>query len=139
MATNPRVDLDLADVPHLISEYISSRVETVHEYLGFSGEVARSVWGGSYTEMDIVRMACQRTSPDSPSPKVPTRRTLIRWDEWSARTSSLPDALTAFRSLAEFEAEFEEFERAVVNLMMHAEAEVDRQIDEERERRLERE
>lgn len=139
MATNLRVDLDLGDVPDLISVYISIRVETVHEYLGFSGEVAASVWGGSYSEMDMVRMACQRSPLDSPAPRAPTRGSLARWDEWSARTRSLPDALTAFRSLAEFEAEFEEFEQAVVNLMMHAEAEVDRQIDEERERRLERE
>ncbi|GAA1232963.1 hypothetical protein JOF42_000773 [Microbacterium phyllosphaerae] len=137
MAAALRRDLDLDDAPTLIAAYIANRVDQAHDFLRYSGEVAVSVFGGRFTEMDTIRFAFQPIpNTKAEHAKLPTRATLMRWDAWPEGTRQLSDPVEAFRSLAEFEAEFEEFEAIVLTLMTHAELEVDRQIDEEKERRL---
>lgn len=136
MASALKHDLDLGEAPSLIADYIADRVQHVHEMLAFSGDVAGSVYGMDYSEMDTIRFAYEpATGHASKALKPPTRALLRRWDEWAEGTRALPSALEAFHSLAGFEAEFEEFEQVVSDLAVQADLEVDRQIDAAKERR----
>ncbi|GAA5090780.1 hypothetical protein GCM10025760_16890 [Microbacterium yannicii] len=135
MANALRKDLDLADAPELIAAYIADRVKGIHDSLEFIGDVAGSVYRAEYSEMDTVRFVCEPT-PAGPRCKTPTRADIRRWDEWSVGARKLLDPLSAFRSLAEFEKQFEPFERAVSEVALQADLEVDRQIEDAKERRF---
>lgn len=134
MAATLRRDLLLEEMPLLIADYIASRVGRTHETLGYSRQFLAVLRRTDFSEMDIIRMAYRSPAGSGPQPRIPTWAILKRWDEWAGATRRCPDALTAFQSLADFEAEFEDFERILSELAAELEAEVDLQIDEERGR-----
>jgi hypothetical protein len=58
-----------------------------------------------------------------------TRAMIRRWDEWPDATRANSNPIEAFRSLAGFEAEFEEFERRVQELASAIDGEINFRID----------
>lgn len=134
MAATLRRDLVLENAPLLIADYIENRVANVHDLLEYASDFTSSMRGSDFSEMDTIRLAYW-APPGSGPQTIPTRAMLKRWDDWADETRDLSDSLTAFRSLADFEAEFEEFERTIEELVFQVDQEVDRQIDEAKERR----
>lgn len=135
MATTLRRDLELGDMPVLIADYIASRVRQTHDLLEYAREFVASMQRRDLSEMDAIRLAYWAPPGSSVQHKIPTRAMLKRWDEWAEGTRTCSDALTSFQSLADFESEFEDFERIVSNFVAEVDAEVDRQIDDAKERR----
>ncbi|MHA7263799.1 hypothetical protein ACX80W_11430 [Arthrobacter sp. TMN-37] len=135
MAKTLRRDLVLDDAPTLIGDYIHSRVERTHELLEYAREFTASMRGTEVSEMDTVRWAYWTPPGFTPTHKTPTRAMRKHWNEWAGETRQIPDPLEALQSLAEFESEFEPFEKKVYELATQVDLEVDRQIDEEKDRR----
>lgn len=136
MAEELRKGLDLDDAPVLIADYVEDRLEDFQGQLDLIGDVAHSVFGGpEYSEMDVIRFVSQRPFHKPKSSPMPTRADIARWRGWGTIIRNINDPLEAFRSLARFESEYEPFERMVLEVAAQAEREVDRQIDEEKERR----
>jgi hypothetical protein len=127
MAATLRRDLVLENVPLLIADYIESRVGNAHEMVEYAREFTSSMRSKDFSEMDAIRLAYW-APPGSAQRATPTRAMLKQWDDWAEDTRKRPDALSAFRSLADFEAEFEEFERIFEGMAFQIDEEVDRQI-----------
>jgi hypothetical protein len=130
MAASLRRDLVLENVPLLIADYIENRVGNAHEMVEHVREFTASMRSEKLSEMDTIRTAYATSEASQP-----TRAILKRWNDWADKTRDLPDALAAFHSLADFEAEFEAFERIFEELAFQVDEEVDRQIDDAKERR----
>lgn len=120
MAAALRDGLDLATAPQLLADYAAERMEAVHDAIEFAGEYIGDVQRVSnVTEMDIVRLIYHRGDPrlsliDMRNAKAPVTRAMIaRWDKWHEEIRAISGAVEAFRSLAELEAEFEDFETRV--------------------------
>lgn len=135
MAEALRRDLDLASASELLANYVGSRMESLHEAIRSCGEFIGSVQRvENVTEMDVVR-ALYATDPMVGIEKlrgvsVPVKRAMIqRWDAWAGQIRALPEPIEAFRSLARFEAEFEEFETKVKDLTFAIDREIQFQVD----------
>jgi hypothetical protein len=135
MAIVLREDLQLDDAPELLGRYVKSRVENMHEQVEFCGEYIGEVRQvGSLTEMQVIRLLYAEgpvTDVLNPSVReVPVKRaSLGRWDAWHTRIRELSDPIDAFRSLAEFEIEFEDFEAKVREMALAIDREIQLQID----------
>lgn len=70
------------------------------------------------------------TIPDLRGSKAPVTLAMIRrWDDWPRQIRVIDDPVEAFRSLADFEAEFEPFEHKVTEMAAAIDGEIQHQID----------
>lgn len=136
MAAALRDGLDLATAPQLLADYADERLEAVHDAIKFSGDYIGDVQQVSkVSEMDIVRLIYYSGDPrvglaEMRKVKAPVTRAMInRWDKWPATIRATLGAVDAFRSLADLEAEFEEFETRVHELARDVDSEIQAQID----------
>lgn len=135
MAESLREGLDLASAADLLADYAAERIESLHEAIAFSGDYIGSIQGvDKVTEMDVVRLIYSvdpmKRIEELRSAKAPVTRAMIRqWDEWPERVRAISEPVDAFRSLAEFEAEFEDFEAKVRELASDVDGEIQFQID----------
>lgn len=68
--------------------------------------------------------------PDLRGSKAPvTLARIRRWDRWPSQILEIDDPVEVFRSLAEFEAEFEPFEHKVTELAVAIDGQIQHQID----------
>lgn len=129
-----REALELDDVPELIADYMTDRTRRTHGRLAFVAEFMAEEKQTQFTEMGAVRMAYEswvdRTGSGAIQQSRPATRAMIRkWDEWPDATRSGSNPIEAFHSLAEFEAEFEDFERRVQELAFAVDGEINFRID----------
>lgn len=123
MAAALREGLDLASAPELLADYAAERMESAHEAIKFSGDYIGSLQRlDKVSEMDVIRLIYNTGDPGRSmaqmrNDRAPVTRAMIeRWDEWPEKIRAMQQPLEAFRSLAELEAEFESFEKKVLNL-----------------------
>ncbi len=134
MAAALREALELDDVPELIADYMTDRTRRTHGRLAFVAEFMAEEKQTQFTEMGAVRMAYEswvdRNGNGVIQQSRPATRAMIRkWDEWPDATRSSSNPIEAFHSLAEFEAEFEDFERRVQELAFAVDGEINFRID----------
>lgn len=134
MAAALREALELDDVPELIADYMTDRTRRTHGRLAFVAEFMAEEKQTKFTEMDAVRMAYESWVDRNGNgavqqSRLATRATIRKWDEWPDTTRSCSNPIEAFRSLAEFEAEFEDFERRVQELAFAVDGEINFRID----------
>lgn len=134
MAKTLRRDLLLEGTPQLIAGYMANRVERMHELVEHSRGCLTFLGRTGISEMETIHMACSPSNSISRQLKIPSRADLKRWDSWAAEARKCSNALTAFQSLADFEAEFENFERVVHKFAAEVEEEAEMQNDLQRGR-----
>lgn len=135
MAEALREGLDLATASDLLADYISSRLEALHESIDFCIDFISATKGfEGMRRADLVRVIYS----DEPSGSIEQLRRhkprireaqFARWDQWPGRIKHLSEPIDAFLSLAEFEAEFEEFENRVQELTFAIDREIQLQTD----------
>lgn len=129
-----RSNLELDDVPELIADYMTDRTHRTHGRLAFVAEFMAEEKQTKFTEMGAVRMAYESWVDRNGNgavqqSRLATRAMIRKWDEWPDTTRSCSNPIEAFRSLAEFEAEFEDFERRVQELAFAVDGEINFRID----------
>lgn len=135
MAAALREALELDDVPELIADYMADRTRRTHGQLVFVAEFMAEEKKTAFSAMDAVRMAyaswVDRNENGGPTRRqsLATRTMIQRWDEWPYVTRTSSNPIDAFRSLAEFEAKFENFERRVQELAYAVDGEINFRID----------
>lgn len=136
MAAALREGLDLATAPELLSDYAAERVQAVHEDISFAGDFIGDIQRiENVTEMDIVRLIYNTGDPrrsvtEMRNDRAPvTRAKIRRWDEWPVQIRAIKDPVAAFRSLADFENEFEEFESRVHQLASDVDGTIQAEVD----------
>jgi hypothetical protein len=136
MAQSLREGLELASAPELLAEYAAERIEALHQATRFAGDFIGDIQRvPNVTEMDVVRLIYNTRDPrrrvsEMRGDKAPVTRAMIsRWDAWPELIRAAPRPVEAFRSLAEFESEFEAFESKVLELASDVDREIQFQID----------
>lgn len=134
MAETLRRDLQLEEASQLIAGYIANRVERMHKLVKLSRDCLTFLHRTDISDTETIRFACRSSNGSSLQPKIPSRADLNRWDSWAKEAQECSDALTAFQSLADFEADFEGFESAVRKFAAEVEEEAEMQNDLQRGR-----
>jgi hypothetical protein len=129
MARTLRRDLLLEGTPQLIADYMANRVERMHELVEHSRGCLTLLGRTNISEMETIRIACSSFNSSSRQLKIPSQADLKRWDSLAAEARECSNALTAFQSLADFEAEFELFERVLQKFAAEVEEEAEMQND----------
>jgi len=135
MADALRSGIDLSTAPELLADYACERTNDLHDSIRYAGTFIRDTQGlEKVSEMDVVRLIYS-TDPmkgieELRGFKAPITRAMIqRWDDWPEQIRLAGDPVEAFRSLATFEASFEEFEAKVRELARAVEEEIQLRMD----------
>lgn len=146
MAQSLRNDLNLTGGPDLLADYVASRLKRTHTQLRFVAEyletfheltaltewdVIRVLYANDVTEKFTVYAETKVVDPRTTVQRqIPvTRADLDRWDTWRERIAGQANPVDAFRSLAELELEYEDFETKVAEMAYQADSDIQHRWD----------